>query len=86
MSYTNHFYCAFSKNIHSQNGEDGVIEELLKRLNISSGWDGIYLSNTFNLVEKGFNAVFIESDSEKYVDLLKTVATHSNIPIKYGKL
>jgi hypothetical protein len=84
--YSNLFYHKYSKNIHSQNGEDGVIEELLKRLDISGGWvcefgawDGIYLSNTFRLVEQGFNAVFIEGDVTRYNDLLKTVEKHSTI-------
>ena len=78
--YTNRFYNTYSKNVYSQNGEDGIVEELLKRLNITNGWvcefgawDGIHLSNTFNLVKKGFNAVFIEGDVNKYSDLLKTV-------------
>ena len=84
--YTNLFYNQYNKNIHSQNGEDGIIEELLKRLEINNGWvcefgawDGIYLSNTFNLVKKKFNAVFIEGDKNKYKDLLKTVETYPNI-------
>ena len=84
--YKNLFYNQYNKNIHSQNGEDGIIEELLKRLNINNGWvcefgawDGIYLSNTFNLVKKKFNAVFIEGDKDKYKDLLKTVETYPNI-------
>jgi hypothetical protein len=75
--YTNIFYKIYSKNIYSQNGEDGIIEELLKRLNITKGWvcefgawDGILLSNTFNLVKNGFDAVFIEGDVNKYNDLL----------------
>ena len=42
-------------------------------------WDGIHLSNTFNLVEKGFNAVFIEGDVNKYNDLLNTVKKYKNI-------
>ncbi len=79
--YSNIFYNSFKKNIRSQNGEDGIIEELLKRLNIDNGWvcefgawNGKHLSNTFNLVEnKDFNAVFIEGDKNKYKDLLKTV-------------
>ena len=84
--YTNVFYNTYAKNIYSQNGEDGIISELLKRLEINNGWvcefgawDGIYLSNTFNLVELGFNAVFIEGDKEKYKDLLNTVQKYPNI-------
>jgi len=84
--YSNIFYRTYSQNIYSQNGEDGIIEELLKRLDIKNGWvcefgawDGKHLSNTFNLVQKGFNAVFIEGDSEKYPDLLKTVKEYPNI-------
>lgn len=85
--YSNIFYKKYSKNIYSQNGEDGIIEELLKRLNIENGWvcefgawDGIHLSNTFNLLKnKNFNAVFIEGDSNKYNDLLTTVEKFPNI-------
>jgi hypothetical protein len=89
--YSNKFYNVYQKNIHSQNGEDGIVEELLKRLNIESGyvcefgaWDGIHLSNTFNLVQnKNFNAVFIEGDENRYNDLLNTVEKFPNIiPIK----
>lgn len=89
--YSNKFYKNYSKNVYSQNGEDGIIEELLKRLNIKNGWvcefgawDGIHLSNTFNLVKnKKFNAVYIEGDNNKYNDLLKTVEKFNNIvPIK----
>lgn len=35
-------------------------------------WDGVFLSNTFNLVKKGWNAVFIEGDSLKFNDLIRT--------------
>jgi len=84
--YSNKFYNKYRKNVYSQNGEDGIIEELLKRLNINNGWvcefgawDGIHLSNTFNLVKKNFNAVFIEGDKNKYNDLLETVKKYQNI-------
>ena len=84
--YKNNFYKNYAKNIHSQNGEDGIIEELFNRLSISNGWvcefgawDGIHLSNTYNLVKQNFNAVYIEGDKEKYTDLLKTVENHKNI-------
>lgn len=89
--YSNNFYNNYAKNVYSQNGEDGIVEELLKRLDITTGWvcefgawDGIYLSNTFNIVKNGqFNAVFIEGDEMKYKDLLNTVEKYSNIiPLK----
>ena len=35
--YKNDFYKKYKKNVYSQNGEDGIIEELLKRLNIKNG-------------------------------------------------
>lgn len=77
----------FSKNIYSQNREDGIIEEILKRLKISNdswcvefgAWDGIHLSNTFNLVKKGWNAVYIEGDGKKFEDLLSTSQEYKKI-------
>lgn len=80
---------AYQKNIHSQNGEDGVIREILTRLEIADdasrwcvefgAWDGIYLSNTFALVERGWNAVYIEGDADKFRDLLATAAAQPRI-------
>ena len=50
------------KNYYSQNGEDGVIDFLFKKLKINSGvlveigaWDGIHLSNTYRQFEKNKN-------------------------------
>ena len=84
--YSNNFFKAYNRNVYSQNGEDGILEEILIRLNITSGWvcefgawDGIHFSNTFNLVQRGFNAVYIETDSEKYAELLLTVDANPNI-------
>ena len=77
----------FRKNIFSQNGEDGIIEEVIKRLELKDlevcefgAWDGKLFSNTFNLV-KNFNAraVYIEGDKKKYHDLLKTAKEYPNI-------
>jgi hypothetical protein len=69
----------YRKNYNSQNGEDGVIEEILRRLNITCGfcvelgaWDGKHLSNTYHLVgDAGWSALHIEADPEKYAKLLK---------------
>jgi hypothetical protein len=79
----------YKKNIHSQNGEDGIIQEILIRLNIKNdlnSWccefgacDGIRLSNTFFLVKKGWKAVYIESDRNYYYKLLNTASEYKNI-------
>jgi len=77
----------FRKNIFSQWGEDGIIEEIIKRLELKDlevcefgAWDGKFMSNTFNLV-KNFNAraVYIEGDKQKYLDLLRTAKEYPNI-------
>src|SRR5688572_24997351 len=72
----------FAFNRFSQNGEDGIIQEICSRLGIVSGWgvefgawDGKYLSNTFNLLSRhGWQGVDIEGNAERYQDLLQTKA------------
>ena len=70
--YSNNFYNEFKKDNHSQNGEDGIIEELLNRLQIKSGWvcefgawDGIVGSNCRKLTEEGWTGIFIEADNRE---------------------
>lgn len=74
----------FARNVHSQNGEDGIIEEILKRLRAASkvdgwcvefgAWDGMHLSNTYNLISsQGYQAVLIEGDRAKFGALCKNV-------------
>jgi hypothetical protein len=86
MKYENFFYELYNKNVHSQNGEDGVIEELLKRLNLEDkwccefgAWDGKNASNTLKLVKEGFNSVMIEGDESKFIELLETSKEYPNI-------
>lgn len=77
MILPNSYYLQFAKNIYTQCGEDGIIEQLFKDLKIKSGvvvefgaWDGVYISNVLNLWKnKNFKAILIESDSQKYNDL-----------------
>ena len=84
----------YRNDVYSQNGEDGIIEELLKRLNITNNLevvefgacDGIYLSNTFNLVkQKRTNlAIYIESDLDLFKKLEKNAKVFSSItPLNY---
>ncbi len=58
-----------AKIIHSQYGEEGILDAILERLNIHDGffvefggWDAAYLSNTRFLAERGWGGVFIEAD------------------------
>ena len=78
----------FKKNIYSQGGEDGILEEVLKKLDLKKNgwccefgaWDGKHGSNTFNLVKNfSYKAVYIESDRNKFEDLKKTEAKYPNI-------
>ena len=72
---------SFKRNVYSQNGEDGVLGELLLRLGIASGtfvevgaWDGIMFSNTRHLLEQGWGGVYIESDPERFAALERNCA------------
>lgn len=80
----------FKHNSHSQNGEDGVIYELIKRIGLLvdkdfwcvefGAWDGVHLSNTFDLVESNSaTAVMIEGDSEKFEILKETARKYPSI-------
>jgi len=68
----------YKKNIFSQYGEDGIIEEIFKRLESVSdkqccefgAWDGKFLSNTCNLITNhNYEAILIESDKKKFNEL-----------------
>lgn len=71
---------SFARNVFSQSGEDGILEEILERLPRRDhwaaefgAWDGKYCSNTFNLVKNhGYSAVLIEGDGERF----KTLQAH----------
>lgn len=61
----------FKRNDFSQNGEDGIIEELFRRIGIEAktccefgAWDGIYLSNCRRLIDQGWQTLFIEAMTE----------------------
>jgi hypothetical protein len=69
---------SYKKNIFSQFGEDGIIEEIFKRLNDVSdkkccefgAWDGKYLSNTCNLITNhNYEAILIEANKSKFDEL-----------------
>lgn len=63
----------FEKNITSQWGEDGVIEEIFKRIGFGSkiccefgAWDGKHMSNTWKLWhDENWSAVLIEGEKDR---------------------
>jgi hypothetical protein len=75
----------FARNVNSQFGEDGIIEEILSRIHKSAtfrngycvefgAWDGKHLSNTYNLIaNRNYHAVLIEADPSKFNLLCKTL-------------
>lgn len=87
----------FRRNVYSQNGEDGVIAEILRRLGAASAddrwcvefgaWDGKHLSNTFLLVEsEGWHAVYIEADPLRFQDLELTASHHGTVTALCSKV
>lgn len=80
-------FLKYRRNIYSQNGEDGILEELIKRIDLKEievcefgAWDGKHYSNTFNLVENyAAKAVYIEQDKVRFNDLIETSKHFKNI-------
>ncbi len=68
----------YASNIVSQNGEDGIIAEIFRRITPASrtcvefgAWDGKHLSNTWALWhDAGWSALLIEGDSRRFSELL----------------
>jgi hypothetical protein len=67
----------FKKNEYSQNGEDGILEEIFKTIGIDHGvfcefgaWDGIHCSNTYRFYKYGWMGWYIEGDQARYQDLV----------------
>jgi len=78
----------FYANRYSQVGQDGIIEELFKRLNISQGtfcefgaWDGYHLSNARKLVEEEWTGVFIEGDALRFESLIRNYPSSQIVKI-----
>jgi len=74
-------YLKYANNIYTQNGDDGIIKQLLSELEISGennivvefgAWDGILASNTYDLWRyHSFNAILIEANPQKANELME---------------
>jgi hypothetical protein len=75
------------RNVTSQTGEDGIIENIFMVIGEGNkwcvefgAWDGKHFSNTYNLIaNKGWSGILIESDFEKYKQLLETYKDNSRV-------
>jgi hypothetical protein len=78
---------AYAADRNSQCGEDGIIEKILDVIEVSNGWcvefgawDGIHLSNTYDLIQnKSFSAVLIEGSKSRYADLVSNFADNPRV-------
>lgn len=83
------YFEKFRKNITSQYGEDGIIEELFriigegKKSCIEFGaWDGKYLSNVWNLWHnKEWNALLIEGEKDRADQLKNSISNFKNVKV-----
>ncbi|MDR3417140.1 MAG: hypothetical protein P4L83_13225 [Nevskia sp.] len=84
---------SFKKNVYSQNGEDGLVEEILNRIRSAvtvdrwcvefGAMDGVYLSNACNLIRNhGYRAVMIEADKSSYKKLCRNLSSQEVIKIR----
>ena len=73
----------YAYNVHSQNGEDGIVKKLFEVLDIDHGYvcefgacDGIYLSNTYNIYKNNsrFIPVLIEPDAKQFNEMQTNLA------------
>lgn len=83
----NNWLNEFAKNNTSQGGEDGIIEKTLEVIGNSNrwcvefgAWDGMHLSNTYNLIKnRGYSAVLIEVNSKRFRELQKNFRDNSKV-------
>jgi hypothetical protein len=66
----------YEANVYSQFGEDGVIERIFRLIGEGTrvccefgAWDGVHLSNTRALIDRGWRGIFIEADRDRFADL-----------------
>ena len=76
-------YLDFRHNVHSANGEDGIIKKLFSDLDITNGivcefgaHDGFHDSNTAALWEQNYQAILIEPDGKRFSQLQKNTSEH----------
>ncbi len=77
------------RNLYSQHGEDGILEELLRALGLDTGyfvefgaWDGKHWSNTYACYERGWMGCYIEGLQDRYDRLCLNILDPRVLKIK----
>jgi hypothetical protein len=77
---------AWRRDVHSQCGEDGIIERLVAMTGLSQryfvefgAWDGRHLSNCAKLADAGWSGCFIEGEKERWLVLSENYASRPDI-------
>jgi hypothetical protein len=86
------YFLKFAKDLTSQGGEDGILEEIFRLLSCSpnrsfpkhcvdiGAWDGNHLSNTFTLLNShGWSGLLVEAELSRFEILNATYATRENV-------
>ena len=78
----------YQRQVHSQSGEDGILEKIFESLGIEKGWycefgagDGNWICNTRKLREEGWKGVLIEGDNESFLNLKGNYGSHPDVSI-----
>lgn len=87
------FLKSYARNVASQCGEDGILEKIFEIIGRKSGWcvefgawDGKYLSNTYNLMQKGWSGVFIEGNEARFQELRNTYSNNAHAHTINGRV
>jgi hypothetical protein len=87
MSKTPTWLLENKRDVYSQTGEDGIIEKILEVMPENDkwcvefgAWDGMFLTNTRNLIEsKEYSAVLIEADKHRFQNLQHNYSQKDNV-------
>ena len=77
----------YARNVTSQNGEDGIIEQIMEVISPQhkycvefGAWDGKHFSNCHNLImNKSWSGAMIEANADKYKELVATYAQQPGV-------
>lgn len=85
------YFLHYAKDVHSQGGEDGILQELFSRIGTSNNkycvdvgaWDGQWLSNTYELLhstdENAWGGLLIEANPQRAQEAAHLYASHPRV-------